>query len=189
MSPPPHGGYDGLEIVKEGIDWCRQNITSRFPHFRFHHLDIYNKLYNPTGTMQSSEVTFPFEAETFDVIVLTSVFTHMLEQDVERYYSEIERVLKPDGRVYSTMFILNDESKRLLKAGRSTIKLQPFTDVSMVQDLEVPEKAIAFEEEWVKAALNRAGLKLKDHIRFGEWVGRTKFYDYQDTLVLIKSKV
>jgi SAM-dependent methyltransferase len=110
--PPPHGGYDRLEIVQEGVDWCQQNLTPHFPHFRFHQLDIYNKLYNPNGKMQSSEVTFPFEAETFDVIVLTSVFTHRLEQDVERYYSEIERVLKPDGRVYSTLFILNDESKK-----------------------------------------------------------------------------
>lgn len=188
LSPAPNGGYDGLEIVKAGVEWCQQAITSRYPHFRFHHFDIYNKFYNPDGQIKPSEMVFPFADSTFDLIVLTSVFTHMLEHDVERYLSEISRVLKPDGRVYATLFLLNDESRQLVKAGRTTITLEPFTEVSMVRDPDVPEDAIAFEEEWVKAAIARAGLQLKDHIRYGEWVARKTFYDYQDTLVLVKRK-
>lgn len=137
--------------------------------------------------MQSSEVVFPFEDQSFDFIFLTSVFTHMLERDVERYYAEIERILKPNGRVYATMFILNTESRALLAAGKSSIPMEPFTKVSMVQDHDVPEHAIAFDEEWVREALTRTGLQLKGSIRYGYWSGRTDFYDYQDTLLLVKS--
>lgn len=184
----PPGSFDGLEIVKEGVDWSRRNITRHNPDFRFQHLDLYNKMYNPSGEMQSSEVVFPFEDESFDFIFLTSVFTHMLEHDVERYFTEIVRVLKPTGRVYATLFILNNESRELVAAGKSSIPLQPFTDVSMVQDRDVPEYAIAFDEEWVKRALQQTGLQLKEPVRYGYWVARTDFYDYQDTLLLEKTK-
>ncbi len=184
MTPP--GSFDGLEIVKEGVDWSRRNITRHNPNFRFQHLDLYNKMYNPSGEMQSSKVVFPFKNEFFDFVFLTSVFTHMLEQDVERYFAEIARVLKPTGCVYATMFVLNPESRNLLTSGKSSIPFEPFTHVSMVQDRDVPEYAIAFDEEWVKGALQRAGLQLKDPIRYGYWVDRPDFYDYQDTLLLEK---
>src|SRR6516162_4477530 len=48
------GSYDGFDIAKPGIDWCRDKITPRFPNFRFHLVDLYNKFYNPRGTMQPS---------------------------------------------------------------------------------------------------------------------------------------
>lgn len=183
---PPNGSYDGIEIVKDGVDWCQKNITKRYPHFRFKHIDIYNKFYNKDGKIQSSAFKFPFDNETFDLVVLTSVFTHMLEKDIVQYLLEIERVLKPGGTVYATMFLLNDESKQLLKEGRSTLPMYPFTTVSQVQDLNMPEMAISFEEVWVKDAIAGAGLVLKDFIRYGSWAGRINYYDYQDTLVLKK---
>ncbi len=184
----PPGGFEGIEIVREGVDWSNKNISKHSPHFHFQHLDLYNKMYNPAGKMKSSEVVFPFKDKSFDFIFLTSVFTHMLERDVERYFSEIERVLKPKGQVYATMFILNQQSRELLAAGKSSIPMEPYTKVSMVQDHDVPEHAIAFDETWVKGALNRSGLHLKEAIRYGYWVGRTDFYDYQDTLLLEKTK-
>ena len=47
---------------------------------------------------KASEYTFPYEDGEFDVVVLTSVFTHMLPDDVAHYLDEIARVLKPGGR-------------------------------------------------------------------------------------------
>lgn len=34
--------YDGFEIVNEGVRWCQQQITTRFPNFRFQHADVYS---------------------------------------------------------------------------------------------------------------------------------------------------
>jgi SAM-dependent methyltransferase len=67
----PSGGYDGIEIVKTGVDWCRRNFTAKHPHFRFHHSDIYNGTYNPGGRLRADEYRFPFEDDTFDVVLLT----------------------------------------------------------------------------------------------------------------------
>ena len=46
--------YEGIEIVKEGVDWCREKITPRFPNFHFQQIDVYNKHYNPRGKFQPS---------------------------------------------------------------------------------------------------------------------------------------
>lgn len=62
------GRYEGLEIVKEGVDWCDEHIAAKHPNFRFSHLNLYNKRYNPKATLLASELTFPYPAETFDFI-------------------------------------------------------------------------------------------------------------------------
>ena len=81
----PQGSYWGIEIVKEGIRWCGSHITPRYPNFRFMHADIYNKFYNPTGPLAASKYRVPFDDKSFDVVFLTSVFTHMLPDDLVHY--------------------------------------------------------------------------------------------------------
>ena len=79
------GSYDGFDIIKPNINWCMNNITPRFPHFRFQHVDIYNKHYNNTGTLQANTFSFPYPDESFNFVLLTSVFTHMLPVDLRHY--------------------------------------------------------------------------------------------------------
>ena len=38
------GSYEGLDIVDVGIDWCQRTITPRFPRFRFHLADVFNRI-------------------------------------------------------------------------------------------------------------------------------------------------
>lgn len=181
------GGYDGIEIVKEGVDWCNKEIRKRFPNFNFHHLNVYNKMYNPKGTMQGHELRFPFEASTFDYVILNSVFTHMLEADFERYLAEISRVLKKGARGYITMFLLNDESRKLNAEGKNKYErhLTPFTDKTMVYLQDLPESMIAFDETYAREAFDKAGLTIRD-IKFGNWCGRANAVDYQDLLFVTK---
>jgi SAM-dependent methyltransferase len=82
------GSYEGMDVWEIGVKWCTRNIHKRYKNFRFHCIDIYNSFYNPTGERLSRNYTFPFGNDEFDFIVLTSVFTHMLEEDVERYITE-----------------------------------------------------------------------------------------------------
>jgi len=92
------GSYEGLDIVKKGIDWCTERITRKYPRFKFQLIDVCNQHYNPTGRYKASEYRFPFADESFDFAVLCSVFTHMLAEDVEHYLCEVARVLKTGGR-------------------------------------------------------------------------------------------
>ncbi|RAK02393.1 methyltransferase family protein [Larkinella arboricola] len=183
----PPGGYDGIEIVKEGVDWCNKEVHKRFPHFNFHHLNVYNKMYNPKGTMQGHELRFPFESLTFDLVILNSVFTHMLEADFERYLAEISRVLKKGARGYITMFLLNEESRRLNAQGKNKYErhLTPFTDKTMVYLQDLPESMIAFDETYAREAFAKAGLTIQN-VQFGNWCGRENTVDYQDLLSVSK---
>jgi len=104
------GLYEGFDIVVEGINWCKKSITSKYPHFHFQVADLYNKEYNPKGKYKASEYKFLYENDSFDFVFLTSVFTHMLPQDMENYFSEIARILKRNGRCLMTFFLLNEES-------------------------------------------------------------------------------
>ena len=117
----PEGSYDGLEIVRVGVRWCTDNLTSRHGNVRFHHADIYHQIYNPQGQLEAQEFRFPFEGDSFDFAVVTSVFTHMLFATVDRYLGELSRIVAQGGHVLATFFILNDQSRALLAAGRSAI--------------------------------------------------------------------
>lgn len=182
-----HGRYCGIDIVPEGIEWCQQNITPKHPNFTFQLSDIYNKKYNPKGKWKASEYRFPFEDSQFDFAFLTSVFTHLLPEDAEHYLAEVSRVLRPGGRLLSTWFILNDESRALLRggSGRSIVNEYRGQDV-MVADVKVPEEAIAFSDAWVDRTFSRAHLKRDDTVHFGSWCGRGDYVSYQDIVVATK---
>ena len=62
------GEYWGFDIVKEGIEWCRDKITSRFSNFHFDRVDIYNKNYNPRGKLSAGRYTFFYPNEYFDFV-------------------------------------------------------------------------------------------------------------------------
>src|SRR5206468_983780 len=100
----PGGSYDGLEVAADGVRWCADTITPVLPHFRFHHADVYNSVYNPSARRRPRAYRFPFADATFDFAFLTSVFTHLLPHDAAHYLSELARVLRPGGRLFATFF-------------------------------------------------------------------------------------
>ncbi len=182
----PKGGYWGFDIIAREIRWCRTHITPQFGHFHFRHVDIYNRHYNPRGTVRPRDFRFPYEDDFFDFVFLTSVFTHMLPGDVAHYLDEIARVLKVGGRCMATFFVLNDESKALIRAGRSTLPFRYEVEGCLTLSTRDPEAAVAYEEEAIFALLSAAGLRLSPPIHYGSWCGRENFLSYQDIVVAVK---
>ena len=179
------GAYEGFDIVKEGIQWCLK-ITEKYPNFNFHLADIYNKSYNPEGRYKPSEYVFPYEDKAFDFIFLTSVFTHMFPDDIERYFSEISRVLKNDGKCLFTYFLLNAESMNLIRKNESSLNFKyEYTTYSTI-DKEVPEEAIALNEDIVKGYYYKYGFNIIQPVYYGGWCGRDKFLSYQDIVIANK---
>lgn len=177
--------YEGLDITKQGIDWCREKITPRFPNFHFQQIDVYNKLYNPEGTHKAVEYKFPFPDAAFTFVMLGSVFTHMLPDDLENYLSEISRVMAVGGRCLISYFLLNEESLRHVEAGEGTLDLKYVFDNYRVISLEVPEDAIAFDESWVRNLYEKLGLKIV-RLDYGSWCGRRNYLSYQDLVLAVK---
>jgi ubiquinone/menaquinone biosynthesis C-methylase UbiE len=179
--------YEGIDIVKAGVDWCRERITSRYPNFRFQQIDVYNGEYNPAGTCKPSEYRFPFPDGSFQFVTLGSVFTHMAPVDVEHYLSEVARVLAPGGRCLISYFLLNDESLALMREGRSAVDFHVVLDGYRAISAEVPERAIALDEERIRAMYQRLGMTIT-RMEYGSWCGRTKYRSYQDLVLAVKKQ-
>lgn len=186
LAPP--GSYDGFEIVREGVEWCQRKITRRFPHFRFLHADIYNQHYNPGGRLAASEYEFPYPADSFDFVFLTSVFTHMLPADVEHYLGEVGRVLRPGGRCLITYFILNEESLRLMEEGRAGPDRNFRHELGRcrVVNEDAPEAAVAYAESEVRRMYEEAGLSIVEPVLYGGWSGRPGGISAQDIVIARK---
>lgn len=97
--------YRGVDVSDTAIQWCKRHIERAHPSFLFFRLDARNARYNPSGRVVESDFRLPFDDAEFDVIYLYSVFSHLLQADVERYLAEFRRLLAPAGRVFLTAFI------------------------------------------------------------------------------------
>jgi SAM-dependent methyltransferase len=177
------GSYDGFDIVPLGIAWCREQITARYPHFRFQVADLFNRSYHPAGRYEASTYTFPYPAATFDFVLLTSVLTHLLPADLENYLYEISRVLKPDGRCLLTYFLLNPESAALLEAGKSQLDFKPRRGVYRTISPHRPEDAVCYDEAYIRRLHAHYGLAIRPPIHYGSWCARANALSHQDIVV------
>lgn len=180
------GSYDGIDIVAPSIKWCQKTFSRSYPNFRFHFTDIYNKEYNPTGTHQASGYRFPFENSSFDFVFLTSVFTHMLPQDIENYLAEVARVLKEDGRCLVTYFLLTPDSLKLIEEKASSLTFRHELQGCRVQLENVPESAVAYDERRIRELYEKHELNISEAIIYGSWCGRKNGLSYQDIVVASK---
>jgi SAM-dependent methyltransferase len=177
------GSYEGFDIVKEGVDWCKRKISHRYPNFHFQLADVFNKNYNPEGKYKAVEYTFPYKSNSFDFVFLISVFTHMLPHDIENRISEIARVLRKDGRCLITFFLLNEESSKLIETKKSTLDLKFVFDEYRTIDKDTPEAAIAYEEQFIRGLCGKYGLNIKEPTYYGSWSGRKEILSYQDIII------
>ena len=176
------GSYYGIDIVKDGIKWCDEEISRRFNNFRFIHTNVFNAHYNSGGDVTASEYKFPFSDDYFDVVLLTSVFTHMRPADVENYLSEISRVLVKGGVCLITFYLINEESSAAIKNGSSHLDFKHEFDGILTTDKNMPEAAIAYPQDYVEKIFSANNLDVSDGIRLGSWCGRQEFLTWQDTI-------
>lgn len=144
------GRYNGIDIHLPSIRWCEKNIGARYPSFRFAHVDVRNLAYNPKGAHGAEGYSLPFEAHTFDVILLKSVFTHMRPPAVENYIEEVSRLLKSGGRCLVTFFLLNHEQAQLAAERRQELQFNFGEGVWRYVYEHSAESAVAYEESYVR---------------------------------------
>lgn len=181
----PSARYEGFDIMADLIQWAQREITARVPHFKFKHVDVYNKCYNAAGTIGASEFRFPYEDDSFDLVFLTSVFTHMLADDVRHYLDEIRRVLRPGGQCLATAFLLNEESRAGIGAGRSSQEMVHPVSECFTINPEVPEWAVGYDEDLLLGWIGERGFTVEGKY-YGGWCGRGEYTSYQDILVYRK---
>ena len=96
--------YVGLDCTEAAIRFCRLAFE-RYPNFSFVHLDICNPQYNPLGTLLPAAENIILPDGPFDAVIARSLFTHLETIPIcARYIEEVQRVLRPGGKFYSTWF-------------------------------------------------------------------------------------
>lgn len=164
----PPGSYDGFDVVPQSIDWCREHYRRTAAPFRFVHANLYNAFYNPGGAGDASGYRFPYPDGSFDLVVATSVFTHLRAEASDHYLSETVRVLAPGGRLFSTWFLL-DEGER---AHAELIHFEPLEGPEATADRALPESAVAYDAAWVRERTEAHDLVLRGPVIWGSWSGR-----------------
>jgi SAM-dependent methyltransferase len=177
------GKYIGLEILKRHVTWCQENLSRA--SISFQHLDVYNSRYNPSGTIRAEAVKLDELVNKGDLIVLTSVFTHMMPTKIENYIDCFSRMVLPGGSVCATFFLLNESRRELIEKKQSGLSF-PFqlTDFSLYHNEHDPLHAIAFDESWAIALIQKKGMIVKK-IQHGYWCegSRANTSQYQDFVV------
>lgn len=96
--------YTGIDPMKEQINFCK-SAFSDFTNLRFHHIDVYNEIFNPNGTVPPAEFRFPLPDSYIDDAIAYSIFTHLQTLEVaQNYMNELKRVIKPGGRLFITWY-------------------------------------------------------------------------------------
>jgi SAM-dependent methyltransferase len=150
-------------VTRSGIEWCQRRYGHQSPPFRFTHVDLANDTYNPHGHATAASFRFPSDDRAFDLVIATSVFTHLLPDETANYLSEIGRVLAPGGRLFSTWFVVD-------VAGVAPPPFQKGSrnGAALVADVRSPSAAVAYPLDHLSAAFGRAALTM-DPVRRGSW--------------------
>jgi SAM-dependent methyltransferase len=184
----PEGSYVGVDIIGPSISWCQANITPRYPNAAFAHLDIRSNFYNPSGQASLLETRLPIEDGSIDLIILQSVFTHMFEDDIVHYLSEFRRVLRPNGSVFASFFIVDSESLgRTATRGDELTFQHRWGNGCRISDPRNPEGAVGYTPRALHRMLRRSGMQLDQPVHHGWWSGRENALDGQDIAILKRS--
>jgi SAM-dependent methyltransferase len=143
--------YLGIDANKDFVRWCEENIERYHQTFRFVHLDVANELYNPTGTLDGSELRLPVDDTSADIVYLWGVFTNMVPEHVESYIGEIGRILRSRGRCFLTAFVEDDVPN---------VTFNPTGYVPY--DCTGPLHVVRFSRQWLFSAFQQHGLQVAD---------------------------
>lgn len=181
-----NGEYYGFDIIKRGVDWCNKNISSEYKNFHFEHILMKNDLYSNSG-IESTKFIFPYKDNTFDVVFLMSVFTHLQIEDIRHYLSEIQRVLKPEGRCLSTFFIYDEIIEDKISNHKYYFNFKYKYDNFRLMNNKVKNANIAINYNYLREMAEENNLIIDKYIP-GFWTEEVeiKDNDFQDIIVFRK---
>lgn len=181
------GSYDGFDIVRDQIDDASRRITPIAPNFRYRHVDIYNRHYNPDGAVRASEFVFPYDDRSFDCVYAASVFTHLLPEELDNYFRQTARVLKPDGKALFSFFVLDFYRGVGTPISTDYEFEHPFGDLGevAVKYPDYPDTVVAYGERAIRGAAAAAGLEV-ERILPGLWSNNPGMAVNEQDLVLLR---
>jgi pimeloyl-ACP methyl ester carboxylesterase/SAM-dependent methyltransferase len=182
----PEARYDGVDVVRDVVRWCQQNLSRVDRRLRFHHASVRSGLYSPHGGIDARAYCFPWSDASFDFVVAESLFTHLTSEEARHYLMEIGRVLRQGGTLCFSLFLLDTGAREAIDEGRSDHRFPIARGEEWIEDPEQPLLAVAFTSDWLASALDAAGLEPLRPVAPGAWRGEQVPVSYQDTLIARK---
>lgn len=184
----PGARYVGFDIVREPVDWCRCNVTPRYSHFEFAHVDFHHPLYNPRGAIPSTE-GFRYRLPALQdwrptFVAAVSVFTHLERAAMERFLVDVRAVLAPGGRMFLTAFLTGAATPEPTEGGVFPQNL--WTAHGPLTGLigEPLTAAVGVSRRWLSEMLAANSLS-EESVIFGHWRrGHDPETPFQDVIVV-----
>ena len=157
------GSYTGVDMWRDGVDWCAKTITARYPTFTFRHLEVHHAEFNPSGRQPITEVRLPFEDGTFDFALLVAI-NHLSADEHKALVREAGRVLRTGGTYVGTWFVVDEKTEAVLPSVYA---------------------GLACDEVGMRATLAAASLDFREMHR-GSWSGAEDTVSLQDVVIAEK---
>lgn len=186
--------YVGFDIVPGLVDQARSFITDS--NFTFLHFDLYSARYNPRqNAVKPEDFTFPFDDNSFNIVMLNSVFTHLLPSALNNYVQEISRVLKKKGRCFATVFLRQNRQSVLGGSWTDSINSSslyavendPHNSFFSVADPVEYDKMVIYDLAYMNQIFENAGMTPVNTPLYGKWNGLPNGIWYQDIIVYQKN--
>jgi SAM-dependent methyltransferase len=149
----PIARYVGIDVEPTVIEFLLNNVDDE--RFSFHHIDVRNDMYNPSGLPLADRTELPVGDETFDIIWLFSVFTHLAPDDYVAMLRLLRRYVRDDGWLVFSLYI-----NEVTNSGNGPLDRRPaLLDVSASREQqfldELARQVEANGEEWFNGQLRR----------------------------------
>jgi SAM-dependent methyltransferase len=181
--------YVGIDIVPGLISFARNFITPRYPSFRFLLLNESNKTYDwwlrPEGETGIAKLTEGVPAQSIDLAISVSLFTHLDYPSALEMLTSIHQVLKNDGRVFMTVFGLDASAREGVEAGRTPFSFKHRTPSGKLfaEKSDDPTLAVAYDDGLLNELIGSASFRLERRVR-GYWSTGGTGETFQDVLIL-----
>jgi SAM-dependent methyltransferase len=182
----PAGRYDGFDLARDLVAWCKQNLEPHLQNFHFSFVDVRSPDRNPQGAVAARDFHFPFPEDTFDLAILSSVFTHMLPDEIENYVAQLSRVLNPRGCCFMSVFLFDPEAEAAVAAGSTIFDFRHPIGPSLTFNAEAPNDGMACRKRWFLELIERHGLRV-EAIQAGNWRHVRSYEVSQDYVVARKA--
>lgn len=179
------GSYEGFDVVKRGVDWCKSTIQKENSNFNFTYVPLFNDLYNQSK-LKAEDFVFPYQDNAFDKICSFSVFTHMQLGEIQNYLKQINRVLKQDGIASSTFFLYDDNNEDYI-ASKDSFNFPVKKEGFRLMSAKVKSANIAIHKATLAAMMQKENLEIVA-VYDGFWKGTKNAEEYQDLVVYKRKK-
>jgi SAM-dependent methyltransferase len=139
------GHYYGFDIDAALVEWCNGHFPA--DHFTFSLVNGKSTVYPASGKAQAERCLAVCQDNSIDLVFSQSLFSHLLEEDLEHYVRESFRVLKPGGAMCMTFFCLEDLATLGLLGNRWSFKHK--IGRAYVENVAFPEAAVAYERKMI----------------------------------------